>query len=243
MSEKSQCTIPPALSEEQLSLALDGLAELSIEQHLEACTYCRLHLRQLEAFDTALRAPLYRFDCPDASEISHYHLNLFLNEAERERIALHLEKCSLCQSELSTLESFLEEDTLSDAKFLQPDFQRSTANSKVILFPKRLAAPKRAVRGTGTSAILARAGTTTIRLQIKHSETESSSLNIQAISADVDWKDAIVVLFQDGELQSLQMINQYGSCDCKLSTLTPITLQLIAQDKTFIEFKDVEVET
>jgi hypothetical protein len=245
MSENSLCTRPPALSEEELYFALDEVAEETTLEHLAACAYCRSQLEKLEAFDEELIAPLYRFNCPSPSEVSQYHLNLFLDEPSRARIALHLEKCSLCQTELVTLENFLskEAEAEQDEKTLYPDFQSSFAKPKTILFPSPVLAPQRAVRGSESGAILAKAGTTSIRIQLKQSDDEENRLSLQLSSSDVNWKEAMVILFQEEAVKSVQTMPKNLICEFTLSSLSPISLHIIAEDKTFIEFKDIAVET
>jgi hypothetical protein len=245
MSENNHCTMPPALSEEELYFALDGVAENSTLGHLAACDYSRSEFAKLEAFDEALIAPLYRFDCPSPSEISHYHLNLFLDESNRAQIALHLEKCSLCQTDLATLENFLDKEPEAEQneKTLYPDFQASLAKPKTILFPVPVLAPQSAVRGQESSAILAKAGTTSIHIQLKQSEDETNYLRLQLSSKEVNWREAMVILFQENAVKSVQTMPKNLVCEFKLATLSPISLHIIAEDKTFIEFKDIAVET
>jgi hypothetical protein len=243
MSENSLCTRPPALSEEELYFALDEVAEETTLEHLAACAYCRSQLEKLETFDEELIAPLYRFDCPVPSEVSQYHLNLFLDEPSRARIALHLEKCSLCQTELAILEDFLKPEAEKDEKTLYPDFQSSLAKPKTILFPSPVLAPQRAVRGSESGAILAKAGTTSIRIQLKQSDDEENRLSLQLSSSDVNWKEAMVILFQEEAVKSVQTMPRNLICEFTLSSLSPISLHIIAEDKTFIEFKDIAVET
>ncbi len=58
--------------------------------------------RDESALDAALRAALYRRDCPTTMELGDYQMDL-LAEDERARIQRHVSRCPHCQAELSRL--------------------------------------------------------------------------------------------------------------------------------------------
>ncbi len=62
-----------------------------------------------EALDAALRAALYRRDCPDSLELVEYQMGLLANPGQK-RLQVHLAHCPHCEAELKRLVESLEKD-------------------------------------------------------------------------------------------------------------------------------------
>ena len=92
-----QCRFPPPLTEDQISAAIDGEVEPGVLQHLSQCTSCMSRLEQARRFEQALRARLYRWDCPPVQQLGDYHLGL-LSQAGADAIARHLGQCERCRA-------------------------------------------------------------------------------------------------------------------------------------------------
>ena len=91
-----------------------------------------------EALEAALRAALYRRDCPDAMALVDYHLG-WLTEPEQRRIQTHLARCPYCQVELDRLIKASDADRLVSekdpgwTKGLDFEWQRLRKTGRVII--------------------------------------------------------------------------------------------------------------
>src|SRR5579859_2535664 len=102
------CTMPPPLSEDQLSALLDDTTDAALQDHLTHCPFCSARLAEARRFDARLRRSLARFDCPSAGQLGDYALGL-LDAGDHRRVLLHLNECAVCQEELATAQAFLAE--------------------------------------------------------------------------------------------------------------------------------------
>src|SRR5262245_22250524 len=134
-----RCSDPPPLTEDQVTVALDGEAEPSIHDHLARCESCAARLAQAQQFEWTLKAGLRRWDCPAPQQLGDYHLGL-VSQDDASAIARHLEHCVRCSDEIEEMRTFL----IADAS-------------------PRLPAPRSEERRVGTEVSTARA-----RCQWKH---------------------------------------------------------------------------
>lgn len=79
-----------------------------------------------DSLDRALRAILYRQDCPDKMALGDYALGL-LSGIDQARIQRHLKQCLHCQAELARFSQSLADDELLAALNVAPDPAPMTA--------------------------------------------------------------------------------------------------------------------
>ena len=79
-----QCSLPPPLTEDQLSVALDGTADTAVHAQLSRCPYCAEQLAAARQIETALNQHLYRWDAPSPEALAAYVLS-WLDWSARQR--------------------------------------------------------------------------------------------------------------------------------------------------------------
>lgn len=96
------CQTPPALSEDDLFAAIDGIAGATINSHLVMCGYCARRkenlAREMQTLQGGLTAEMFRQGCPDADTLADYALGA-LAGAARAAIDEHLRTCLRCANE------------------------------------------------------------------------------------------------------------------------------------------------
>src|SRR5689334_6461597 len=100
-----QCSEPPALTDDQISAALDGASEPGVRDHLARCTSCARRLQQAQQIEQGLHRRLLRWDCPAPLELADYQLRR-ASPDEARAIELHLAGCARCRDELAELGAF-----------------------------------------------------------------------------------------------------------------------------------------
>jgi anti-sigma factor RsiW len=106
-----ECTAPDEIADEQLIAYIDGEADSATREHIRRCPYCAKRAHDYDLDQQALRALLYRAECPDAQALGEYYLGVgLLSAADRAAIEEHLKNCSLCSADLAKLKTFLKED-------------------------------------------------------------------------------------------------------------------------------------
>jgi anti-sigma factor RsiW len=103
------CIEPGKIADEQLIAYIDGEADSATREHIRRCPHCAKRVDDYDLDQRALRALLYRADCPDAQVLGEYYLGL-LSPADRAVIEEHVRDCSLCLADIAKLEHFLEEE-------------------------------------------------------------------------------------------------------------------------------------
>ncbi len=104
------CThLSPGGEEALLSYALDG-KKLSPEEknHLESCSLCQQKVHHYQRTADILVHHLYRYQCPDADDLSLYSADLFSGVKKR-YVELHIAKCPLCAEEVELSRAFFDE--------------------------------------------------------------------------------------------------------------------------------------
>jgi anti-sigma factor RsiW len=100
------------VTDEQLIAYIDGEADKATIEHIQSCPHCTDKARAYYIDQQALRAALYRIECPDAQILGEYHLGL-LAPADQAAIEEHMANCTLCMADIEKLDRFLEETDAS----------------------------------------------------------------------------------------------------------------------------------
>lgn len=102
MTHSDLCQNPPALSEDDLFAAIDGIAGATINTHLAICGYCarrkEILAREMQTLEGGLRVEMFRQGCPDPDTLADFALGA-LTGATRAAIDQHLSTCLRCSSE------------------------------------------------------------------------------------------------------------------------------------------------
>jgi anti-sigma factor RsiW len=205
------CTIPPPLSDDELTAALDGEAAPGIAEHLARCPACAMRLEAARRFEAALRRPLTYWDCPPPERLGALHLSIVSAEEQR-AILRHVEECARCADELEALRAFMAEPTPAPAP---PFADRPAAPPRprlrelvAQLLPRALAP---ALRGIRSETFTAAAGETTLLLDVQRAPDGRAVVQGQILADDLErWAGALVELRQGGMLVQAATVDDVG---------------------------------
>ncbi len=209
-----KCRFPPPLTEDQISAALDGEANLSVRDHLMRCEGCAARLAQARQIERMLRSGLARWDCPTPQQLGDYHLGL-VSQADMRTIARHLESCVRCSDEIEDLRVFLTADSPprppAQIRPVRPRLPRPGELIARLLPP----APALAIRGATPEPIKAEADGIAIFLDVQPAAGGQVMLTGQVVADDLDrWVGALVELRQADVLYATATLDDLGSFSC-----------------------------
>lgn len=207
------CCLPPPLTDDQLSLLIDGVADPELEAHVARCAFCATRLEQARAVERLVHATLQR-GCPAPQQLGEYHLGLLAAD-EAHELRTHLEQCAACHAELEELRRFLVAEPSRSAATPAPVQQRLRRAAGELLARLVPRAPALALRGAGAGPLLAEAEDgTTIVLDPHAGADEHLTLNGQIIAAgQAAWRGALVEARHAGTLIAASSVDDLG-CFC-----------------------------
>jgi len=234
-----KCQYPPPLSEETLSLVLDGLSDPQTDQHLLQCPSCKERLRDMQQLDASVQQRFRRFECPAPKELGDYHARM-LDADKTETIRQHLYLCPLCQDDLNTLIAFLN---------LAPE-SPSPAIITPLYEPANVwrASPAQtsgnlALRGVeDKTAHDMKAGSASILMESKPA-ANGFLLTGQVLDTEVSWASAVAEAWQDGTLQQAHFLDDMGEFSFEFSTATPVDLYITAASGVTLVMEDIVLQT
>lgn len=222
-----ECTQPPALTEDQLTAALDGEAASEVLQHLERCPGCSGRLQRAGQLESALRAGLWRWECPSPQALGDYHLQL-LHTDQRAAVARHLDTCPHCAAELADLRAFLAAGPAPAARprpFRLPRLPRP-GELVAALVPQT---PVMALRGSSAGQVTARASGIAIFLEFQPAASGFELTGqIIAEKKQDEWVGALAELRQADALICTATLDEFSEFKCALPTAEPATLRIRA---------------
>ncbi len=225
------CSAPPPLSDEALSLALDGLADEATLKHLAACHGCSTRLADMKYLEDALMTRLERFDCPPAQRLVDYQFGI-LDATTAAEVRLHLARCPRCQDELALLDPFLT-DVTDTAQLAE--VERSDAPN--VIRPPRQYWQVTEVTMTGTLRMARGLDTETERTGHARSATvyleaelrkQGARLKGQVIDTTVDWAGALAELWQAGMMRRVHVLDDMCEFNFDLADESPVSLFITA---------------
>lgn len=209
-----KCSLPPPLSDDELSAAIDLMADAATRHHLARCAGCAARLEQARQVDQALTRQLWRADCPSPQQLGDYHLGLMEPTAERP-IIRHLEQCALCRTEIADLRLFLEGTNPAVAPTATaPDRPARPRLGELAarLLPR---APALALRGSQIGPFTAEADGVTVFLDVQAAADGQIMVNGQVIAKDQErWIGALAELRQAGGVQAVATLDDLGGFRC-----------------------------
>ncbi|MCC6616923.1 MAG: zf-HC2 domain-containing protein [Anaerolineae bacterium] len=220
------------MSEEALSLALDGLADKAIQNHLASCPGCAARLAEMKQFEDALMKRLARFDCPPAQQLTDFQFGM-LDSANAAAVRQHLAICPRCQDELALLIPFLNEE--DDENKLLKEVRRDDAPN--VIRPPRQVWQASEVEVTNALSMArglddetvrtGRAGSATIYLEAEL-RRPGAHLKGQVVDATVDWEGALAELWQEGVMRRVRVLDDMCEFTFDLADDSPVTLFITA---------------
>lgn len=202
-----QCRMPPPINDDQLSEALDGVAEHAVLKHLAICPHCTERLSAARTLEQQLTGTLYRWDCPTPDLLAQYATSELPAEATA-RMSNHLNVCVRCQGELNDFYAMFAAKETTVMPTVRP-FAQAARYARLMLGQATV------LRGAGAGPIIAEAGDVTIFLDIQPRTDGLASLQGQLVATDqAHWEGALVELRQHGALVATIVIDALGSFTC-----------------------------
>lgn len=96
------CIDPTQITPDDLAAYAGGEADTGVAAHVAACAACAAEAAAYATLDRALRARLYRVDCPAAQTLADLAADL-LSPQEAHAVGAHLALCPHCTGELAAL--------------------------------------------------------------------------------------------------------------------------------------------
>ncbi len=255
------CINPPALTDDQLNAALDGLADEAVLAHLGMCTFCRAELESMSAFDERLKTKLHRWDCPSLQVLGDYELNMLTGE-DVGAVKSHVRACPRCQSELNTLRDFLYEPDLSfdetPDSLPQPNLEPQHRYGRIAPAQILVAEPLQNVTAYASRGVATLRGADdsgvdlasqpfhevkgiTIFMEVQDGPNHQLMLVGQLIlDAYTDWTDALVELRQGGSVKAISAVNEMAGFRCRLTNREPFDVTITSRKGTVLLLRDVQ---
>lgn len=197
------CSLPPALTDQQLLATLDGTADQQVIEHLQQCPACQTRSQTLAGLQARLQARLLRATCPPSLELGEFFLRR-LPAPQRLAISQHVRQCPHCTRELGQISEFMKDElTLS-----QVDNPGGPVQAWVAQLVTGLAG---AVRGENR-AITLQVETAIITLTLHSAPKGMVTMRGQVAAEEQDlWTGAVVTLQQADTLRQVTAVNDLGA--------------------------------
>jgi anti-sigma factor RsiW len=239
-----ECRFPPSLTPDQLSAALDGLADPDTQSHLERCPACASRLEAARRFEQRLSQLLYRWDCPSPQRLGDYYLNP-LSSDETTTITQHLRQCVRCDEEFAALRAFMEveqrpvDQPPERAARRPPPGQPRWREIIAHLLPQ---APALALRGSATGPLTAEAGDIRLLLDVKPAPGSAVTLDGTVMAPDQDrWEGALVHLRREGAILQMAAVDDLGGFRCEAFPPGPTEVRIVSAEGQAIVLPDVDL--
>jgi len=233
-----ECIISLPLTDEALSLALDGLADQETQEHLLRCPACSASLTNMRRFDVALQQRLRRFDCPSPQELADYHFGL-LDTEQAAAVKQHLTQCPRCQNDLAVLIQFLnlslDEDLVSDN--IIPS---GIPHNVVRAHPAQIAG-NLALKGLDNEMSHdMKAGSAKVFLESKVIP-QGIQLSGQVIDSQINWIGAIGEAWQNGQPHNISILDDMCEFKFNFDNKAKVTLYITAANGTTIVIEEIAI--
>ena len=198
------CSLPPALTDQQIWEALDGIADESISSHLQKCPYCQTRANALENMQSRLKSRLFRATCPPSLELAEFFART-LPPPQMLTVSAHVRSCPHCTRELAELGAFMGAQSSEPA---EPVGERKTLVARLV---NSASSAFGALRGESRSVTLEVEGAV-ITFEIQSaSNGRVSVLGQIAAEAQDAWTGATVILQPSDASQQTTSVNDLGA--------------------------------
>ena len=107
-----ECSQPGIIRDEELLAYLsEEPVRPVVQQHLTQCLRCSTRLAEYRDLEQSLIQKLYRWDCPPNQILGEFQLGM-LSQERTASVQAHLSQCVLCAAEVTTLATFLADDSI-----------------------------------------------------------------------------------------------------------------------------------
>jgi hypothetical protein len=237
------------LTDEELSFALDGLADKAIDRHLAQCPACAARFENMQRLETFLTKHLGRSKCPSPQHLADYRLGL-LEAAAAETIRQHVAKCPRCQEEVDMLTQF--QDVPMALNELQSEAEDAERPTNIIMFPTPSYLIRAAhVQISGSLALKgaedesahdAKAGTASIFLESKVTPG-GFMLTGQILDNQVNWVGAVASIHQTDSPEQVCILDNMSEFSFELKSDAPLDLYITASSGVTLRVENITIRT
>jgi hypothetical protein len=236
------CSSPPPLTDEALSLVLDGFGNVETEWHLALCPACAARLTDIQQWEASLRRQLRRSQCPSPQHLGDYHAGM-LEADDSEAVHQHVAGCPHCQHELALLE-----------EFLTPLDEELVRDNIIPLWTPPNVFKAQAVKTSGNLALKgldgaddetahdAKVGTASIFLESNVSST-GWVLKGQILDSQVSWAGAVAEIRSAGATQMVCILDADNEFRFELSTAGSLDLFITAASGITLVVENVTIQS
>jgi anti-sigma factor RsiW len=238
-----KCSMPPALTDDQISMLLDGATSPSLLEHVAACSGCAARVTEAKMIERSLHAGLHRWDCPPSQQLGDYHLGLLPRTSER-TIMRHLESCAACRAEIEDLRVFLTAGEEAPAPIPAPvrtPQRRPRLGELIARLMPHAAAP--ALRGTDDGPLMAETDDgTTLILDMQRDQAGQVTISGQLVVAEqAAWTGALVELRVLDQLVATATVDDLGCFQLARVPAQQAELRITASSQRSIVLPDLEL--
>lgn len=235
----TQCSFQTPLTDEALSLVIDGYADEGTQDHLAQCPSCSARLEVMKRFDGELQRRLKRFECPSPRRLADYHAGM-LDAKENRVINQHIADCPRCQKEIQVLVEFMK---LSD--------DPPTASNIIDLSPPQSKGEADRLRTVGSLALKgiedenfhdAKVGSANVFLEWT-AVPKGFLLTGQILDPEVSWLGAIAEVWQAETLLQVSVLDD--QCEFRFEFMQALSfdLRITALNGITIVVEKIKVQT
>jgi len=233
------CHTPPPLTDEALSLVLDGIEDSATRRHLAQCPACAARLAAMQRLEAFVGKRLGRFECPSPQRLGDYHAGMLPVDAA-EAVRQHLDICPRCQDELEMLVQFLN---------LPPEV--TAADNIIPLWTPANILTARHVQTAGSLALKglddvsahdAKAGSASIFLEVKPIP-RGFLLTGQVIDNEVDWAGAVAETHQAGSGPQVCILDDMAEFRFEFANPAALDLYITSASGVTLAVEDVTIQT
>jgi hypothetical protein len=235
------CLFLKPLTDDEISLLLDGHANDDLIQHVAQCPACAQRLETARLIEISMKAKLFRADCPAPQTLGDYHAGL-LTPDDRKMIAAHLNLCASCRSELQTLIDFLAAD-LDETVPLPEVPPNNIIRPPTTYF--QAATPLRKVRGSDKRQLRATVNGVQLFFDLQRSPKGIAleGLLVPQEKKEMSvWVGSLVEIRTVNELLSVCYIDDMGTFRCELIPEGMVYVRITSVGGRSIVVSDLEIK-
>ena len=237
---------PAHLTEDRISMILDGVEDQRSQQHMDTCPDCQKRVEEARHIEMALNQQLFRQDCPPPHKLTDYFIRIVSAE-DREKIDEHLRRCVSCREELETLARFMEDDDqqhiarTEEGKIIRPPVDYFVASLDVHQADKQ-------ARGNqpGKEKRQMRAHTNGIDVLLDFQGVASGTA-IEGTIIDFDdsrdWTGSLVEFRKEDAVNTTCLIDDLGTFRCQLTDVGTYTMRISSPTGGIVVVPDIMIDT
>lgn len=234
------CVFVSPLTDEQISLLIDGNGSEDLESHIGGCPACRRRYQEAQQLEIMLHKQLHRGDCPSSQTLTDFHMGL-LGPPRDSEVEAHLEICSTCREELRVLIAFIAGDEGEQVTFEEP--ANIIRPSRYYFEAQVQETAIEAIRGGKKYQIRATANNITLFFDIQQT-AEGIALEGVLITLDedpLDWTGSLVEVRSTEGLEATSYVDDMQTFRCEPISQGVFDIRITSPSGYSITVSDLQV--